>query len=184
MRFPAGRQYVGCKAFDLAQEDPKLRERYGRHRWGQSALLARRLVEAGVTFVNINTAPDSILWDVHGGEAGNIEVMSDDVVTCTGVLTANGGASQSGDGGDANEIYVAGRFNTCSGTYTARGGDSVSGFGGHGGMIDVFGTERRTPASGSADVREGVGSEGDGEEGEVWVDGTKLPLVDGVTTLR
>lgn len=60
------------EAFDLKQEDPRLRERYGRHRWGQSALLARRLVEAGVTFVNINTAPDCILWDVHGAEAGNI----------------------------------------------------------------------------------------------------------------
>src|SRR5207249_1142645 len=35
------------KAFDLSQEDAKLRERYGRHPWGQSTLLARRLVEAG-----------------------------------------------------------------------------------------------------------------------------------------
>ena len=60
------------EAFDLTQEDPQLRERYGRHRWGQSALLARRLVEAGVTFVNINTGPDCILWDVHGAEAGTI----------------------------------------------------------------------------------------------------------------
>ncbi len=59
-------------AFDLGEEDPKLRDRYGRHRWGQSALLARRLVEAGVTFVSINTAPDSILWDIHGAEAGTV----------------------------------------------------------------------------------------------------------------
>ena len=58
------------EAFDLSLEDPKVRDRYGRHRWGQSALMARRLVEAGVTFVTINTAPDSILWDIHGGEAG------------------------------------------------------------------------------------------------------------------
>src|SRR5438045_114419 len=34
------------KAFDLTQEDAKIRERYGRHPWGQSTLLARRLVEA------------------------------------------------------------------------------------------------------------------------------------------
>jgi hypothetical protein len=60
------------KAFDLSQEDPRLRERYGRHRWGQSALLARRLVEAGVTFMTINTAPDCILWDIHGAEAGTV----------------------------------------------------------------------------------------------------------------
>ncbi len=60
------------EAFDLSREDPKLRERYGRHRWGQSALLARRLVEAGVTFVSINTGPDSIFWDIHGAEAGTV----------------------------------------------------------------------------------------------------------------
>jgi hypothetical protein len=52
-------------AFDLSQEPTELRDRYGRHRWGQSALLARRLVEAGVPYVTINTAPDSKLWDWH-----------------------------------------------------------------------------------------------------------------------
>ena len=35
-------------AFDLSREDPRLRDRYGRHLWGQSCLLARRLAEAGV----------------------------------------------------------------------------------------------------------------------------------------
>lgn len=60
------------EAFDISEEDPQLRERYGRHRWGQSALLARRLVEAGVTFVNINTGPSSIIWDTHGGGSGTI----------------------------------------------------------------------------------------------------------------
>jgi hypothetical protein len=35
-------------AFDLNQEDPRTRDRYGRHAWGQQLLLARRLVEAGV----------------------------------------------------------------------------------------------------------------------------------------
>lgn len=49
-------------AFDIAQEPAKLRDRYGRHTFGQSALLARRLVEAGVTFVTVNCVP----WDHHG----------------------------------------------------------------------------------------------------------------------
>ena len=49
-------------AFDIAAEAPALRDRYGRHIFGQSALLARRLVEAGVTFVTVNTEP----WDHHG----------------------------------------------------------------------------------------------------------------------
>jgi hypothetical protein len=48
-------------AFDLSVEDHKLRDQYGRHRYGQSALLARRLVEAGARCVNINTGN----WDHH-----------------------------------------------------------------------------------------------------------------------
>jgi Protein of unknown function (DUF1501) len=53
---PAARQ-----AFDLSREDPRLRDRYGRHTWGQSTLLARRLVEAGVTFVTVHMGG----WDDH-----------------------------------------------------------------------------------------------------------------------
>ena len=52
-------------AFDLSQEPEHIRTLYGSHRWGQSGLLARRLVEAGVSFVTINTAPDSLCWDWH-----------------------------------------------------------------------------------------------------------------------
>ena len=54
---PAARQ-----AFDIAKEDPRVRERYGRNRIGQSCLLARRLVEAGVSFVTISEGN----WDHHG----------------------------------------------------------------------------------------------------------------------
>jgi uncharacterized protein (DUF1501 family) len=39
------------KAFDINQEDPRLRDRYGRNTWGQQCLMARRLVEAGVDLV-------------------------------------------------------------------------------------------------------------------------------------
>jgi hypothetical protein len=48
-------------AFDLSRENARLRDRYGRHLYGQSALLARRLVEAGSTCVTINTG----YWDHH-----------------------------------------------------------------------------------------------------------------------
>jgi uncharacterized protein (DUF1501 family) len=51
-----------ASAFDIGQEPARLRDRYGRHTFGQSALLARRLVEAGVTFVTVNCVP----WDHHG----------------------------------------------------------------------------------------------------------------------
>jgi len=59
------------KAFDLDAEDPKLRDRYGRHTFGQGALLARRLVEAGTRFVQLNWPsvangdPTSTAWDTH-----------------------------------------------------------------------------------------------------------------------
>ena len=49
------------RAFDIGQEDDALRDRYGRHLYGQSALLARRLIEAGSTCVTINTG----YWDHH-----------------------------------------------------------------------------------------------------------------------
>ena len=49
-------------AFDIAAEPDRVRDRYGRHIFGQSALLARRLVEAGVPFVTVNCEP----WDHHG----------------------------------------------------------------------------------------------------------------------
>ncbi len=59
------------EAFDLAREPQKVRERYGLTRFGQSCLLARRLVEAGVRFVTINTfitVFDEITWDIHGSK--------------------------------------------------------------------------------------------------------------------
>jgi hypothetical protein len=49
------------RAVDLTREDPRIRDRYGRHPWGQSALLARRLVEAGVRFVTLTFGG----WDFH-----------------------------------------------------------------------------------------------------------------------
>jgi hypothetical protein len=57
------------EAFDLSKESPAMRERYGVNRFGQCCLLARRLVEAGVRFVTINTfltVFDEITWDIHG----------------------------------------------------------------------------------------------------------------------
>ena len=48
----------GRRVFDLSREPEKLRDSYGRHRFGQSCLLARRLVETGVHFVQVN-------WSQH-----------------------------------------------------------------------------------------------------------------------
>ena len=67
-------------AFDLANESPSVRNRYGRHRVGQGCLMARRLIEAGARFVTVTDRG----WDTHqeiylalkegftGGTAGKI----------------------------------------------------------------------------------------------------------------
>lgn len=52
---------VAKKAFDINHEDDKTRDLYGRNSFGQSCLLARRLVEAGVRFVTVNYGG----WDTH-----------------------------------------------------------------------------------------------------------------------
>jgi hypothetical protein len=69
------------RAFALEEESPQTRDRYGRQRWGQSVLLARRLVEEGVRFVTVNwprvpgdRGVDNPLWDTH---ARNFDRMED-----------------------------------------------------------------------------------------------------------
>ncbi|MBI5759494.1 MAG: DUF1501 domain-containing protein [Planctomycetales bacterium] len=47
-------------AFDIRRESPQLRDRYGRHLFGQSTLMGRRMIEAGARFV-------TVLWDAPGG---------------------------------------------------------------------------------------------------------------------
>ncbi|MEZ6127873.1 MAG: DUF1501 domain-containing protein [Planctomycetaceae bacterium] len=58
-------------AFDLTKESQDTRDRYGMNRFGQCCLLARRLVEAGVRFVTINTfltVFNEVTWDIHGSK--------------------------------------------------------------------------------------------------------------------
>lgn len=56
------------EAFDLTREPAAIRDRYGKHLWCQEALLARRLVEAGVSFVTLDLSyhTASGTWDTHG----------------------------------------------------------------------------------------------------------------------
>src|SRR5262249_42212283 len=64
------------RAFNLELEPPTLRDRYGRHEYGESFLLARRLVEAGVRLVSViwmyfmPNGRIANVWDNHGGTAG------------------------------------------------------------------------------------------------------------------
>jgi hypothetical protein len=67
------------RAFEMKREPAALRERYGRNRWGQSLLLARRLVEAGVALVQVNWTrlpgdkDDSPAWDTHNKNADRLK---------------------------------------------------------------------------------------------------------------
>src|SRR2546421_4621079 len=70
------------RMFDLSQERPELADRYGRTRFGQSCLLARRLVEHGVPFVQVNWA-DHVEAEEDSGDGGwdhhyrNFQIMQD-----------------------------------------------------------------------------------------------------------
>lgn len=63
------------QAFDLTLEPEHVRDRYGRHQQGQSALLARRLVEAGVPFVSVfsHTDVDRDAWDTHQNHDARVD---------------------------------------------------------------------------------------------------------------
>ena len=59
------------EAFALEKEPDRVKDRYGRTRFGQCCLMARRLIEAGVRFVTVNmfeTVFDEVTWDIHGSK--------------------------------------------------------------------------------------------------------------------
>jgi hypothetical protein len=67
------------KAFDLDEESPALRDKYGRHLFGQGCLLARRLVEQGVPFIEVSLyqVPDaSAYWDSHINNFDQVQRLS------------------------------------------------------------------------------------------------------------
>src|SRR5262245_20686660 len=68
------------RAFDIAAERDEVRDRYGRNTFGQSCLLARRLLEHGVRLVTVNmfdTVFNEITWDCHA-DGGSLGVTLDD----------------------------------------------------------------------------------------------------------
>jgi hypothetical protein len=59
------------RAFDLDSEPDRVREAYGRSAFGQGCLMARRLVETGVTFVEVQSSG----WDTHGNELASLKKL-------------------------------------------------------------------------------------------------------------
>jgi hypothetical protein len=73
------------KAFDLSEEPAAVRESYGRTGFGQGCLMARRLVEAGVTFVEVQSSG----WDTHGNELTTLKKLIPPVDQGTAALLAD-----------------------------------------------------------------------------------------------
>lgn len=73
------------KAFDLAQEKDSVRDRYGRSEFGQGCLLARRLIEQGVTFVEV----ESPGWDTHDDNFNRVKTLAGHVDPAFAALVAD-----------------------------------------------------------------------------------------------
>jgi len=77
-------------AFRLSAEPDSVRESYGRNIYGQSVLLARRMIEAGTRMVTISWAPDAnATWDTHGGNFVKLknELLPQFDAACTSLIT-------------------------------------------------------------------------------------------------
>lgn len=77
-----------AKAFDLAEEPEALREEYGRTVFGQGCLLARRLIERGVSFVEVSlgTSSGGAGWDTHADNFNAVRQLSVDLDAGWGTL--------------------------------------------------------------------------------------------------
>jgi hypothetical protein len=67
------------EAFDLSREGEAMRRRYGANFFGQSLLMARRLVEAGTRFVQVKWYNWDGAWDIHGFNSTGIERMEEEL---------------------------------------------------------------------------------------------------------
>jgi hypothetical protein len=78
-------QTTAKKAFDLNEEKAKVRDAYGRNLFGQGCLLARRLVERQVPFVEVTLNG----WDTHGGNAATVRSLSQTVDSAWAALMSD-----------------------------------------------------------------------------------------------
>jgi hypothetical protein len=80
-----------AKAFDLSEEPDKVREAYGRSRFGQGCLMARRLIERGVPFVEVSLGSvgnGSLGWDTHQNNFATVKDLSAELDAGWGTLMA------------------------------------------------------------------------------------------------
>jgi len=152
------------KAFDIGKEDPRLRDRYGRHSWGQSVLLARRLVEAGTTFVSVHFGGWDHHWDLQKGMENYLPIVDAAVsslfadlsdrglldrvlVVLCGEFSRTPKMNDGGNGGPPRSMGTPGRDHWGNSMFCLLGGGGVKG-----GRI-IGSTDRRGMAPTSRAVR-------------------------------
>jgi uncharacterized protein (DUF1501 family) len=132
------------RAFDLGREEPRMRDRYGRHSWGQSVLLARRLVEAGSTFVTVHFGGWDHHWNLREGMESLLPIVDralwalfDDlaqsgllaktlVVLC-GEFSRTPKLNDGGNGGPPRSMGTPGRDHWGDAMFCLLGGGGVKG---------------------------------------------------------
>jgi hypothetical protein len=135
---------VAREAFDISKEDPKLRDQYGRHAWGQSTLLARRLAEAGCTFTTVHLGGWDHHWDLKKGYENNLPIvdslvsalftdlddrglLDETLVVLCGEFGRTPKMNDGGNGGPAGSKGTPGRDHWGNAMFCLLGGGGVRG---------------------------------------------------------
>jgi len=131
-------------AFDIGKENPKLRDEYGRDSWGQSTLLARRLVEAGSTFVTVHFGGWDHHWDLKKGYENYLPkvdaavaalfrdlddrgMLETTLVVLCGEFSRTPKMNDGGNGGAAMSMGTPGRDHWGNSMFCLMGGGGVKG---------------------------------------------------------
>jgi hypothetical protein len=131
-------------AFDLSAENPKLRDAYGRTQWGQSTLLARRLVEAGSTWVTVHMGGWDHHWDLKSGydrllpqvdmlvsalftDLADRGLLDKVMVMLCGEFSRTPRMNNGGNGGPAGSMGTPGRDHWGNAMFCLMGGGGIQG---------------------------------------------------------
>ncbi|HVK14689.1 MAG TPA: DUF1501 domain-containing protein [Gemmataceae bacterium] len=132
------------RAFDISKEDPRLRDQYGRHPWGQSTLLARRLAEAGCTFTTVHLGGWDHHWDLKKSyeqllpivdslvsalflDLDDRGLLDETLVILCGEFGRTPKMNDGGNGGPAGSMGTPGRDHWGDAMFCLMGGGGVRG---------------------------------------------------------
>ncbi len=132
------------RAFDINKEAPLVREMYGRTNWGQSTLLARRLVEAGSTFVTVHFGGWDHHWDLQKGYKNYLPqvdaavsglftdlddrgLLDSTLVVLCGEFSRTPKMNDGGNGGAPRSMGTPGRDHWGNSMFCLMGGGGVKG---------------------------------------------------------